>query len=42
MLENAYNNIHKIEYTTEVYYRRDIGSNNKVSEKIYQPSTRNH
>ena len=30
-LENVYNNIHKIEYKG-VYYRRDIGSNNKVSK----------
>ena len=32
-LENIYNNIHKIKYDG-VYYRRDIGCNNKVQKNI--------
>ena len=32
-LENVYNNIYKIQYDG-VYYRRDIGCNNKVSKNI--------
>ena len=32
-LENVYNNIYKIQYDG-VYYRRDIGCNNKLSKNI--------